>query len=356
MSIKFGKDDWDRIKETYDSWWNRTLERPAIKLTLQQEAPCTSSIPLLSQANCHRLDISPEDVVERINAHLEQQEYLGDAFPMVNFDVFGPGVLAAFLGATLDNSSGNVWFHPTEALELSEMHFEYQPDNLWFNRIKDIYGAGIRKWKGNVLMGMPDLGGIMDIVATLRGSENLLYDLYDEPEEVKRVSREIQELWLRYYKELNEILQPVNPGYSDWSGLYCSEPSYVVQCDFSYMISPDMFREFVADDLTQLCTLLPHTLYHLDGKGELPHLPQIAAIRQLDAIQWCPGDGAPRTMEWPEVYRQIRQAGKNIHVLGARKDFDSIAKDIGAKGLYLNLSAPASAKDEYVSFLNKYLP
>lgn len=126
---------------------------------------------------------------------------------MVNFDVFGPGVLAAFLGATLDNSSGNVWFHPTEELELSEMHFEYQPDNLWFNRIKDIYGAGIRKWKGNVLMGMPDLGGIMDIVATLRGSENLLYDLYDEPEEVKRVSREIQELWLRYYKELNEILR-----------------------------------------------------------------------------------------------------------------------------------------------------
>ena len=131
MSIKFGKDDWDRIKETYDSWWNLTLERPAIKLTLQQEAPCTSSIPLLSQANCHRLDISPEDVVERINAHLEQQEYLGDAFPMVNFDVFGPGVLAAFLGATLDNSSGNVWFHPTEELELSEMHFEYQPDNLF---------------------------------------------------------------------------------------------------------------------------------------------------------------------------------------------------------------------------------
>ena len=42
---------------------------------------------------------------------------------------------------------------------------------------QDIYGAGIRKWKGNVLMGMPDLGGIMDIVATLRGSENLLYDL-----------------------------------------------------------------------------------------------------------------------------------------------------------------------------------
>lgn len=128
----------------------------------------------------------------------------------------------------------------------------------------------------------------------------------------------------------------------------------MVQCDFSYMISPEMFREFVIDDLEQLCTVLPHTLYHMDGKGELPHLPQLTAIRHLDAIQWCPGDGAPRTMEWPEVYRQIRRSGKNIHVLGARKDFDSIAKDIGAKGLYLNLSAPASEKEEYVSFLNQY--
>ena len=70
MSIKFGKDDWDRIKETYDNWWNRTLERPAIKLTLQHEVPCTSSIPLLSQANCHRLDICPEEIPDYITSQI----------------------------------------------------------------------------------------------------------------------------------------------------------------------------------------------------------------------------------------------------------------------------------------------
>lgn len=355
MSIRFSGEDWVRIKENYDKWWNKELERPLIKATLQEDYDYQGNIPLLSQATCHRLDISAEDVIERIHVQLEQQEYLGDAFPMINFDCFGPGVVAAFLGADLDNSSGNVWFHYNRHPELEDMYFEYKKDNVWLNRIKDIYGAGIKKWKGNVLMGMPDLGGVMDVLATLRGSDNLLMDLYDEPEQVKRLSREIQDLWLAYYKELNEVLQPVNPGYTDWSGLYCSEPSYVVQCDFSYMIGPDMFREFVAKDLADLCGALSHSLYHMDGKGELAHLPQLIAIDSLDAIQWCPGEGVPRPMEWMDVYRQLRQSGKNMHILGDEDDLRAIAGEIGAKGLYSNLNVrPCSQREDMQKLLREF--
>ena len=355
MSIQFSREDWARINEVYGKWWNKDLERPLIKVILQEDYHYQGTIPLLSQATCHRLDISAEDVIERIHVQLEKQEYLGDAFPMINFDCFGPGVVAAFLGADLDNSSGNVWFHYNQHPELEDMHFEYKRDNIWLNRIKDIYGAGIKKWKGNVLMGMPDLGGVMDVLAALRGSDNLLMDLYDEPEQVKRLSREIQDLWFSYYKELNDVLQPVNPGYSDWSGLYCSEPSYVVQCDFSYMISPDMFREFVAKDLADLCGLLSHSLYHMDGKGELAHLPQLLAIDRLDAIQWCPGEGVPRPMEWMDVYRQIRQSGKNMHILGDEEDLRAIAGEIGTKGLYSNLNVrPCSQRGEMLKLLEEF--
>lgn len=354
MSIRFSSEDWARIKETYGKWWDHSLDRPIIKITLQGNTSCPGSVPLLSQATCHRFDISPADVVERINWELEQQEYLGDAFPMFNFDVFGPGVVAAFLGADLDNSSGQVWFFDSRNLELKDMHFEFQENNPWFQRICAIYEAGIHRWNGNVLMGMPDLGGVMDILASLRGSENLLYDLYDEPEEIRRVSGEIQEIWLQYYKAFSEILQPVSPGYTDWTGLFCTETSYVVQCDFSYMISPEMFHEFVLEDLTRLCRSLTHTLYHMDGKGELPHLPQLAGIQELDAIQWCPGEGAPRTGEWPDVYRQIRASGKNIHVVGDADDFRTIAGEIGEKGLFMGLAMPASRRAEAVRFLSEY--
>lgn len=346
MEIQFSSEDWARVKENYGSWWNKTLKRPLIKAVLQKEYEYHGNVPLLSQATCHRLDISAEDVIDRLDFHLSHQEYLGDAFPMVNFNCFGPGVAAAFLGAGLDNSTGNVWFHRCKDAELADMHFEFSRDNVWLNRIKDLYGAGMKKWKGNVLMGMPDLGGVMDILAVLRGSDNLLYDLYDEPDEVKRLSREIQNLWLAYYKELEEVLMPVNPGYSDWSGLYCSKPSYVLQCDFSYMISPDMFREFVAEDLTEMCRCLSHSLYHMDGKGELAHLPQLIAIEELDAIQWCPGEGVPRPMEWMDVYRQLRRSGKNIHVLGDEDDLRAIAEEIGCEGLYSSPGIRPEAKRE----------
>lgn len=354
MSIHFTSEDWARTKENYNKWWSKTLERPLIGATLQKEYLYHGNIPLLSQQTCHRLDISAEDIIERINLELENQEYLGDAFPMVNFNAFGPGVVAAFLGADLDNSSGNVWFHYQKDMELKDMHFEFRRENVWLNRIKDIYRAGEKKWKGNVLMGMPDLGGVMDILACVRGSDNLLYDLYDEPEEVKRVSREIQNIWLQYYHELEEVLLPFNPGYSDWSRLYCSTPSYVVQCDFSYMISPEMFREFVSEDLEELCNSLSHTLYHMDGAGELNHLPQLTEIRSIDAIQWVPGDGAPRCKEWMDIYRQIRSSGKNIHVLGDAEDFSAIAKEIGVKGLYQNGICPFAQRDGMMNFMNEF--
>lgn len=355
MAIQFTSEDWARIRENYGKWWDKTLERPLIKAAIRKDYIYDGGIPLLSQASCHRLDISAEDVIERINLDLENTEYLGDSFPMINFDCFGPGVAAAFLGAELDNSSGNVWFHYKKDVELKDMHFEFKKDNVWLNRIKDIYRAGEKKWKGNVLMGMPDLGGIMDIVATMRGSDNLLYDLYDEPEEVKRVSAEIQELWLKYYRELEEVLQPINPGYSDWSGLYCSTSSYVVQSDFSYMIGPDMFREFVAEDLARLCGTLTHTLYHMDGKGELAHMSQLMEIEPLDAIQWCPGDGAPRCMEWMDVYRTLRKSGRNLQILGNEEDFRAIAGEIGAKGLYQNLGTrPEAQREDVLHFLREF--
>lgn len=98
-------------------------------------------------------------------------------------------------------------------------------------------------------MGMPDLGCALDILSTFRPAENLIYDIYDYPEEVKRCIWEIHGLWHRFYNEFDEVLQPVNPGYSDWAQIYSGKPGYTLQSDFCYMISPGMFDEFEKPEL-----------------------------------------------------------------------------------------------------------
>ena len=313
MPIDFSPQRWQRIKDTYRQWWAGDLERPLIPATIAGRDPGRPqpAAPLLSQQTCADFSWSPEELIDRIDYELSCRTYLGDAYPFFNMDCFGPGVAGAFLGARLDNSSGRVWFFPPDDRPIKDIHFEYDPDNVWLKRVKAIYQAGMQRWQGSVLMGMTDLGGSLDILSTFRPSEKLLLDLYDEPAEVERLLWEAHEAWHRYYTELNAILQPVNPGYSDWGAIYSETPTYMLQCDFSYMISPRMFRRFVLPELAATCRRLSHSFYHLDGVGQIPHLPILLEIADLNGVQWIHGDGKPDSGNWPEVFQAIR-AGKKL--------------------------------------------
>ncbi len=359
MPIQFTPDRWEKVKEDYTAWWNKSLKRPIIKATIGEAfapgRPCPQA-PILTQQTCADLSISPEDIVDRLDYELSGRKFLGDAFPFISFDTFGPGVLAAMCGARLDNSSGGVWFHsPNENMPIDQLHIEADMNNIWLSRIKDIYGAGLKKWQGNVLMGMPDLGGVLDVLATFRGSENLLMDLYDYPEEVKRLTKEIFQQWHTVYNELNSVLQPINPGYSDWSGVYSAQPSYILQCDFCYMIGNPMFREFVLETLIDDTTAIDNTIFHLDGPGEVQHLDDILKIEKLDAVQWVPGTGNPSSKEWPQIFDKIRSNGKNIYLVGRFEDMDAICERIGTQGVFhmLYLSAFENEK-EIIKYLEKY--
>lgn len=328
MPIHFEPQRWSRIRRTYQDWWERNTQRPVMKLMVPKAyAPARREpkAPLLSQGTCTLLEYTPEQLIDRLDYELEQQAYLGDGFPYLNFDCFGPGVLAAFCGAKLDNSSGGVWFFPQEIREIEDIHIRYDPDNLWARRVKDLYRAGNERWQGQVLMGMVDLGGVLDVIATFRESENLLMDLYDAPEEVLRLCEECHQAWMDAYRDLNSVLQPVNPGYSDWSGIYSEVPSYILQSDFTYMIGTPMFDTFALPWLRRAAQEIEHTIYHLDGAGEVKHLEHLLELPQLDAVQWVWGDGTPSGRHWVDLYEKIAGAGKGIYLLGAdEKDFDTV--------------------------------
>lgn len=336
MKIDFSPERWDRVKETYAKWWDGKLDRALVRATaIKADAPVFKGV--LSQANCHDFSVSAEEIVDGIEYELSRKAFLGDGFPMFSMDAFGPGVLAAFCGGILDNSSGSVWFFPDKKREIADIHIEYDSNNVWVRRVKDIYHAANKRFNGNVLMGMVDMGGPMDVLATFRGTEDLLLDLYDNPEEVKRVCREIEDCWFEAYNDLNDVLMEKNPGYSDWNGLYSQTPYYILQCDFSYMISPEMFKEFALPGLQSMADRLDHATYHLDGKGELPHLDMILGIEKLRNIQWVPGAGNPHGIYWLDVYKKIAASGKDYQIISDVDEMKKIKDVLGGKGMYLDL-------------------
>ncbi len=347
MAIDFSDERMEQALENHMRWWNGTLDKPLMAITLRnaRRSGTGARAPLLSQANCTDFSWTPEEVIEAIDEELSKNEYLGDAYPYVNFDAFGPGVLAAFCGANLDNSSGRVWFFPRREEEIADIRVKYDPANPWSSRIKAIYRAGIERWGRTVVMGMPDLGGVLDAAAVFRGSQNLAMDLYDDPEEVLRLCGEIEGAWRDAYLDMSTVLHPAEAGYTDWSGLLSREPSYIIQCDFSYMIGNEMFRQFVLPTLRRDVGWLENAIYHLDGVGELNHLDTILELEKLRAVQWVFGDGKPGPMHWLDVYRKIRSAGKRMMVLGRPGEVLETIRTLGGTGMYSKFTLDAGDKD-----------
>jgi hypothetical protein len=327
MAVHFDRSRMQQVRETHDSWFEGRLDRPLLSITLYDAYPSDKPFENpITQENCGDFTRSPEEVIEILDRQLSTCEFIGDGFPSVDFTGFGPGVLTAFCGGKADNSTGRVWFFPPDGNDekpISEIHAEYNPAHPWAERIKAIYKAGIERWDGSVMMGMPDLGGVLDVTASLIGSERLLCALIDEPDEVFRLIDEIESAWYAAYNDFAEVLSS-QEGYTDWSGLLSSVPSYILQCDFSYMISPKMFSEFVLPTLKRDTEKLGHTIYHLDGVGQLPHLDYILSLEKLRAVQWVYGAGKPSGDHWIDVYRKIIESGKGIMLIDGFSEFFSI--------------------------------
>jgi hypothetical protein len=248
-----------------------------------------------------------------------------------------------------------VWFSPPAIQEISQLYFEYNPENIWLKRIKYICKIAVERWNGLVQIGMTDLGGTLDILSTFRPGEKLLTDLIDSPEEVKRLTWEIHHIWWRCFEDINSILKPKNPGYTAWTPIFSEESYYMLQCDFAYMISPAMFDEFVKPELIESCKKLTNPFYHLDGGGQLVHLDSLLSIEKLKGIQWVPGAGKAPPEEWTDVYRKIREAGKLIHFVGSWEKFDKLVSKLNtARGFIVIGSAPQEKRHKVEEFWKRY--
>ena len=347
MSVHFTREEVQSVLQNHELWWEGKLDRALVRCVLDGYYPPshTAKAPRLSQATCHDFSWTAEAVIDAEDAYLSTCKYMADGYPVMDFAAFGPGVLAAFLGSTLDNSRGPIWFLPCES-DITKLHVRYDPENKWVRRIKDLYRAGIERWQGSVIMTMVDLGGVLDVLASLIGAENLMYALVDEPDEVKRCLKEIQTAWYEAYHDFEAILRPQG-AYTDWNGILSRSPSYIPQCDFSYMLGPDMFEEFVMPTLREDMKHLTHTIYHLDGVGAKKHLDALLSIPELNAIQWVYGVDQPGPHAWLDLYQKILDAGKQIMIIenGLFNGYGDLRPHLG-KSPYVSIWGTPETEEE----------
>ena len=195
---------------------------------------------------------------------------------------------------------------------------------------------------------MTDIGGNLDVLAALRGSQNLCLDLIHEPGNVAWAVSKIDDAWEKAYSALDAVIAQTQRGTAAWMGLWCPKRWYPLQCDFSAMISPQMFEQFVAPSLRRLCRFLDFTIYHLDGPGQIPHLDVLLDIPELDGIQWVPGAGNPQNEapQWFPLYERILSKNKRLvlQCWDNPRDIPAVLERIPHKGLLVSATFSTEAE------------
>jgi 5-methyltetrahydrofolate--homocysteine methyltransferase len=351
IEIHFSDQDWQRIARDWNAWWSGELERALVVLET-----CLPSAPAAdwSQLTRFGLDTPVEAILDNWQSILEQTRFHGDAYPKwwVNC---GAGMMAGFLGSRVTWTPDTTWFWPLEGVNsLADIQIRYDPRNPWWLRVQELTRRAVERWGSRVLVGITDIGGNLDILAALRGSEKLLLDLSDSPQEVARLVAEITPLWLRYYDELEQITSRAGRGNACWGPVWSPGRGYMLQSDFAYMISPRMFRRFVLPDLEACCARLDYGFYHLDGKGQLPHLDLLLGIERLRGIQWQPGDGQPMAEGWLDLLARIRSSGKRCQIYVTRAGAFQIKQALGGRGFLMHIIDDPMSPEEAEAFLDEF--
>jgi 5-methyltetrahydrofolate--homocysteine methyltransferase len=303
----------DEVRARLTTWWNGgDIGRPAMQITAPREAP-HEAVAALDEPEGWTGRYSTADFDYRVNDAARAclwTDYFGEAVPLVSPDL-GPNTLALFLGCRGVESPGTVWFEPF--IEHPETNgFGYEEGNFYWDFCRRLTLEERRVGSGRFLLQFPDLIEGLDTLAAMRGTEELLLDLVERPEWVSGCMRRITDLYFRYYDVLYDLMRDEVGGSVFWAW----GPGRMVklQCDFSAMISPAMFGEFMVPVLREMTERVGYSMYHWDGPGALGHHDHLLGVRALDMIQWTPGAGQAPTWDrqWWGLYHKTFDAGKKV--------------------------------------------
>ena len=286
----------------------------------------------------------PQRIVDRYRYFCQTHAFLGESFPNLNID-FGPGSLASYLGSEIGFKEDTVWFNKCLDSWDGVPKLTFDPENKWFKKHLQLAKDCQALAGDDFYVDMPDLMENIDVLASLRGAQDILFDLLDEPEMIGERIQEVTDIYYEYYDRFYDVIKDEEGG-NAYTVFQIWGPGRTVklQCDFSAMMSPEDFRKYIQPSLRSQSKNVDHVLYHLDGPAAIKHMDALMEIEGIDALQWTSGDAGPdgTLPDWDVIYDKAIAAGKSIWVKVYSGEFedwirnvDRIVNKYGSHSLFL---------------------
>lgn len=339
------KSDWKEAKQRMSDWWDgKKVDRAIAKgyaPVEPQDTPRRSKL-ILDLPDKYT---QPEAVFNNVEYGFERTFFGGEAFPC-HFVYLGPMFSLACLGCKPNFTQGTTWYEsPYKSLDDLAKNFKFDKNNHWWQLLKEITYRSAKRSDGRYLTTLTNFTSIIDVIAGLIGEENLFLAMIEEPEKLKAVRDKIACLGKETFDEMSEIISPFSDGYIDWMQVWSNKKSRTNQCDSCVMISPEMFHDFVLDDLESTYEYIDNAIYHLDGEEQIRHLDILLSIEKIKVIQWVPSVKVNQPeyrdpMNWLELFKRIQDGGKSVLITTPPERVNELLQKVDPSKVILNIKCP----------------
>ena len=278
-----------------------------------------------------------DTIIEAADLHWSQRDGIDDDLLPSVMPWFGIAEHSAILGGDIhftDITSFQVPFitdwDRLDSIVLSE-------DNKWFKMIMNSFRYLKEKTEGHFLVRLRGAEGPMDMANAIRG--NVFYsDLYDYPDEVRRLLSVCEKGMRWYFEHQKKIVGELGggwlTGYSVW--MPGSSAGHVTE-DASVMCSSEMYREFGRPIMEQFCAGLDNVLIHLHGAGKHA-FKDIVSIPQFTVVEFTNDPKHPSGMQLFREYENIL-SDKIVMLHLTRKEIEENREFLRTKKVIIEYAA-----------------
>jgi hypothetical protein len=307
-----GKADFDEVLARFEAWWQgQMIDRPLLTINVRDGRSASTAPPC---GDLRHVWMDAEAAIDRFEAGIESQTFVAETLP-VYMPNLGPDICATVFGAELEFGRDTSWSRPVVGDCREILNLRPNLENEYWTTIRRMTDLSLKRGAGRWLTGITDLHTNGDLVAALRGPQEMCIDLADDPEGVAGAVEHVTKWFPAMYDDLHSRITASGQPTTTWAPYLATGRAYVTSCDFICMISRDMFRSTVLPSLRAEMQFLDRNMFHLDGPDALRHLDDLLALDELDAVQWTWGAGNGPAARWTDVYRKIQAAGKAMQIL-----------------------------------------
>ena len=346
MQLQY-KPDWEETKERCCAWWaHEHFGRAALAVTAPLDNPPDRPEPL-EATTVHERWYDFDAISARIDYGMSRTFYGGEAFPVWYPGYPGIGSIPTILGCKLDLDMHTGWWHPIleDADGFEVQGLKLDTENPGYVYAMDVLERGVRETRGKSIPSIGAFGGGGDTLAALRDTRQLLFDCIERPDAVREAELFLMDMWCDFYDRCHAVVREASDGGSVcWFGVWSPGKTYAAHNDFSYNISPAMFRDLFLPAIERQTQFLDHTVYHVDGIEAFAHVDALCELPRLQALQILPGAGKPSPLHYMDTLKKVQTAGKNLHISIPPEEVKAALEQLSARGLFISTGCRTEAE------------